>query len=260
MRLATRTVVITLVVVAGIVVLCALTIYIVPYFADKYFPTGEDPGAVKGISKYGLFGEMFGAVSALYSGLALSAIAMTLYLEARSRKESRKPLVIGMIDQNDGIYIGKPTGERDTELPLKITVKLENQSIDAALNVNLEFKTPSGISISGGIDGPLIREASQEVVLSSSLVDRHWRGLLDSLTSNTTVEGTLLTKYRSLEGLDWTTKVIYELSVRSGQPYVQLLNSVRNGEWRNDVPWDENAIVPLSAKIKKGSWDHTPSK
>src|SRR5690606_4137757 len=94
------------------------------------------------ISSYGVVGDMFGAVNALFSGLAFSAIAIVFLFESRSRRVSRKPLVIAILDEKDGVNVGRPLrhGEGTVRVPLTLEFSLTNQSPDAALNVGVLAK------------------------------------------------------------------------------------------------------------------------
>ena len=241
--------------VLAVVALWTSTIWLVPRLAQMLIAAGYGPNESQ---SFGLVGDMFGAVNALFSGLALGAIALTLFLEARSRRESRKPLVVGGLESGE-VTIGRPVIEGgETLLPLRIPIMLSNQSDDAALNVaaSLSMLGGPGTSWSTSLDGPLLREISQEAVLEVKLREREWTQLLAELTSQRPVQMELSTTYRSLEGVNWKTIVVYRFYVRTTDQHYGRLDPIRNGTWNNDGVWQDDGLVPVSTQIEPGSWDH----
>lgn len=243
--------------VLAVIAVWASSLWFVPHL-HSVLSEGGVPSARVDISSYGSIGDMFGAVNALFSGLALGAIALTLWLEARSRREARKPLVVGGIDSTD-TTIGRPKRRgNDVFVPLRVPVKWSNQTADAALNVSgkLRLLLASKVSWKVGLDGPLLREADQDTVFEVELAEAEWGPILTELTSQRPVEMELTTIYRSLEGVDWMTVVTYIFSVRTTDQHYGLLDAVRNGTWSDEGVWQVDALVPVSARIKQGSWDH----
>lgn len=246
----------------GVVVVVALwlsTLWFVPYFERLLPRFTELRSAVDvGRGQYGAIGDMFGAVNALFSGLALGAIALTLWLEARSRRESRKPLVLGGVESGN-VVISRPKNVAGSvALNLKVPMTLSNQTTDAALNVSgkLRMLVSPKTEWQVGLDGPLLRDADQDVVFNIDLAPRDWEPLLEALTSQREVEMELTTTYRSLEGVNWKTIVVYCFYVRTAAQHYELLDTVRNGTWADEGVWQEDALVSVSARIKQGSWDH----
>jgi hypothetical protein len=210
------------------------------------------------IAAYGYTGEIFNSVSALFSGLALGAIALTLWLESRSRLESRKPLVISGLDGDDGVVVERPTKrETTTFISVLFLVKTQNQTHDAALNVAIELSIVGSQNVwTEFIDGPLINGIDQNSKIKCELGAPAWHQILDALTSNSSVDVKILTKYRSLEGVDWVTEVIHELRIRKEPKDAALLNSVRANTWDDEVVWEPQAQVAIDSRIKRGSWRH----
>lgn len=241
--------------IALVLALWASTLLWVPLILSKLFAAH---GSELTIAHFGSLGDMFGAVNALFSGLALGAIALTLWLEARSRREARKPLVLGAIESKS-VEISRPYLDSGApKVRVAFPVKLSNQTADAALNVALKLRILVGSRPLGevGLDGPLLRSIEQEAVVDFDLAKRTWEPLLDALTSQRDVEVELSTTYRSLEGINWRTVVSYRLFVRPTDQHYGLLDTLRNGTWGDEGVWQNDASVAVSAEIKQGSWDH----
>lgn len=219
---------------------------------------GETASGRVDVGGYGSVGDMFGAVNALFSGLALGAIALTLWLEARSRREARKPLVVGGIDSADTTISRPKIKNGSVFLPLRIPVRLSNQTADAALNVSgrLRLLLGSRNVWKVGLDGPLLRDADQDAVFDIELAKSDWSLILAELTSQRSVDMELATIYRSLEGVNWVTVVTYTFSIRTNDQHYSLLDAARNGTWNDEGVWQDDALVSISARIKQGSWDH----
>lgn len=243
--------------------LWCLTLIAVPYIVSTlfnepiYLPTSNSPGL---LSVYGTFGDMFGAVNALFSGLALSAVALTLWLDLRARRESRKPLVVCSINSSDGFSINRPRGNsKETLLPIKIFASVSNQTHDAALNVKLEIKL-QGISQTWtrSFDGPLVHGSEQNKEIEIELSSEQWKEILGPLTlEDGHIELTVKTIYNSLEGVLWQTDVTYKMSVRNGASRdLGMLNALRAGSWGQDGHWDPQSLISLAGSIKVGSWKH----
>lgn len=243
--------------ILGVILIWISTVWLIPKL-DSLLQIVIAPQQAESVARYGAVGDMFGAINSLFSGLALGAIALTLWLEARSRREARKPLVVGGIDSTD-TTVARPRIEGgEVIVPLRIPVRLSNQTADAALNVSCKLRLLLGAKTDWkiGLDGPLLRDAGQDVVFCIDLHERDWRPVLAELTSQRSVEMELATIYRSLEGLNWMTVVTYTFSVRTTDQHYALLDAVRNGTWDQEGIWQNDALVSISTRIKQGSWDH----
>ncbi|UOF12973.1 hypothetical protein IEQ11_14515 [Lysobacter capsici] len=218
----------------------------------------RDANKCADLSAFGAVGDMFGAINALFSGLALGAIALTLWVESRSRRESRKPLVLGSLSREGGVEAFRPDVHVEgNPMSIKFSLGLQNQTTDAALNVLAKIKIRTrAVYCTLSIDEPLLQGGVQEMPIELKLRDADLDYFLSELTARRSVDVQIITSYRSLEGVNWKTEVVYELSCRAGQRDVQLLNSVRDDTWRDESGWPLGATVGIDFKIKSGSWDH----
>jgi hypothetical protein len=252
---------------AAIVVLIALwlsTLALVPriagYMANKYpSPVPNAAQTAPGLTEFGLVGDMFGAVSSLFSALALGAVALTLWIEVQARRRSRQPFVVAS-PGGTPIIFARPSGQGDhTKLPFKVPLKISNQTEDAALGVLVEIflgSTKSHTAVQY-LDGPLLKGNDQTITLGAVLAQTDWRAVLDHITRNEVVPLRIVVKCKSLEGVNWTTEVVYNLKWRTGAVEQNLLNSVRGDTWSED--WTGDAEVALVTAIQANSWKHYSS-
>jgi hypothetical protein len=210
------------------------------------------------IQDLGSVGDIFGAINALFSGLALGAIALTLWVESRSRRESRKPLVLGSLEGAGGVEAFRPEPRgAEAMMSVSFSLGLQNQTMDAALNVLAKVKVVGrAVSAAHSIDEPLLHGGTREVPIVLRFTGHDLDYFLGELTARRSVPVEVTTSYRSLEGINWETTVIYELSCREGQRDVQLFNSVRDNTWNNEETWPSGASVAIESRIKSGSWNH----
>jgi hypothetical protein len=213
------------------------------------------------LARYGLVGDMFGAVNALFSGLAFSAIAIVFIFESRSRRESRKPLVIGTLDEKDGVTILRPLREAAVFLPIELEVGLVNQAPDAALNVGVLARIAgSNAEVEEFLESPLVGDKPRTLKLKLKLRGVDMETFLDNLTGQRAVKLSLSATYRSLEGINWMTSVVYELRCLNQAGEFATLNSARAGTWEDAGQWDAQALISLDAKQDKQSWAHNAKR
>lgn len=213
------------------------------------------------LASLGLVGDMFGSVNALFSGLALGAIALTLWIESKSRREAKKPLVIGML-RNAGIAIARPEAcaNGSPKLAVAIPLDLRNQSEDAGINVavSAEFSVADGQVAGETLDWPIVKGGDQTISLNIELTGRALNDFLIKLTARDVVFLHVETRYQSLEGVAWKTKVVYECFCRESSRDIARLNSVRDpASWASSESWEVAAVVGLDHRVSKGSWGHT---
>jgi hypothetical protein len=243
-----------------------LTLVVTPLFLEFVVSRSEACAANEAdcpgyMASLGLVGDMFGSVNALFSGLALGAIALTLWIESKSRREAKKPLVIGML-KSAGIAIARPEALADGNPKISVAIPLDvrNQSEDAGINVAVtaKFVLEHGQVTSETLDWPIVKGGDEALLLSIELTGRALADFLVKLTAREKVSLHVETKYQSLEGVAWRTSVTYECFCRESSKDIARLNSVRDpAAWRSPESWEESAVVGLEHRVKKGSWAHT---
>ena len=208
----------------------------------------------KAIASYGAFGDMFGAASALFSGLALAAIALTLYIDAAARVRSRRPLVVAQLDTEYAFQISRPvTADGSTTIVLEGRFSIANKSDEPAFNASVQISVPSiGLKVSKPHSGFVIEQSSVE--WKAEVTAESVESALRLLTENRTIELHVAASYSNLDGAKWRTSHRYAIARRGATRDVDLLNSIRNGEWVDR--WDAQDVVQLTAKVVADSWTH----
>lgn len=222
-------------------------------------PTLDYTACANTISTYGATGDIFGAVTSLFSGLALFAVAFTLWIDIQTRREGRKPLVITHLN-SDSLVLDSPNITSGREITLKIEIEVRNQTSEAAINISL-----SGILKNGSesltlplnhLEAPLNGGATGTIKISHKLHGSHLQSFLSSLTEETQhIELEIETHYQSLEDVKWMTSAIYEIRcTQAGQR--RKLNAVRADTDDFNELWINDAAVALEPSVKGGSWKH----
>lgn len=211
------------------------------------------------LSSLGATGDVFGAATSLFSGLALFAVAFTLWLEANSRRESRKPLVVTYLD-SDSVLLDRAVLLPEPSLRLSISSKVANQTGEPALNVRVSMQ----LSLSGreqhvptrSLQLPLLSEGREESQSTVDLKGHTLQAILASLTQDgEPVSLEVTTTYDSLEGIRWTTSAVYLLRCKLGERR-RRLNSFRSQTEDFIDLWQNDAAVPLDVEVRADSWRH----
>lgn len=209
------------------------------------------------LSALGASGDVFGATTSLFSGLALFAVAYTLWTDANARRESRKPLVTSYLD-DDSIIIKNP--KITPEIELSISSKIRNKNGEAALNVEIQCQIKAEdrllTEFSCHLSQPLVSDGDEDIEKTISLKGNELTELLGRLTEdNKPVALIFKIEYNSLENVKWATQVIYDVTCKEGNRRKQL-NSLRSVTDDFDSLWKNGAQVSLEAKVRGGSWIH----
>lgn len=211
------------------------------------------------LSSLGATGDVFGAATSLFSGLALFAVAFTLWLEAHARRESRKPLVITYLD-SDSVLLDRANLLPEPSLRLSIASKVANQTGEPALNVRLSMQ----LSLPGqtqlvptrSLQLPLLSDRREESESTVDLKGHALQAILASLTQDgQPISLEVTTTYDSLEGVRWTTSAVYLLRCKLGERK-RRLNSFRSQTDDFSELWRNDAAVPLDVEVKADSWRH----
>lgn len=211
------------------------------------------------LSALGATGDVFGAVTSLFSGLALFAVALTLWADSNSRRMARKPLVVTYLD-NDSISLDRPKLGPNPELRFSMTAKTANQTGEPAMNVvvtgSIDVNNQSRPTPQIELRLPLLSGGTEEAGFKLELNGTHLQALLSAITrEDAHVAFKIVTKYESLEGVAWATSAVYELRCKSAERR-QRLNSFRSGTGDFAQLWENDAAVPLDVDVKSGSWSH----
>ncbi|MGJ7536310.1 MULTISPECIES: hypothetical protein [unclassified Variovorax] len=213
----------------------------------------------KFFSKLGTTGDLFGSVTSLFSGLALFAVAITLWADSRARREGLKPLVIANIEEKVGFERAMLTEPK--KIDFIAAINISNQTSDTALNVFVTGKLKCDDCTFDlpeiRLEAPLVQAISRKLEVRHALSGQELPKLLATLTEeNKFILLTLITTYESLENVAWSTSVVYELRCLK-QDDITRLNVFRAGnQVAFDEQWSAKPLVLLESQVQKGSWKH----
>lgn len=221
---------------------------------------GEDDGA-NVLQFLAHLGDSYGVLNAVFSGLALGAIALTIYFDSRARRESLKPLVIASIDSEEGVVLLRPeTDGISARVVLRILISIKNATTDAALDAvaKVSLSTEAGTELAEGefgLDHPLVHNQSAPGEVRLALTGASVGIALGELTSNKALVVSVATSYKSLEVVSWATSVDHTLSC--ADEYYGPMNRVRAGRELSESDWHKDREIPLACSVKRGTWRHS---
>jgi hypothetical protein len=237
-----------------------------PHAATTGRPTAECSKAREMLAIYGTFGDMFGAVNALFSGLALAGVALTLIWQTQEQMRQAKPFLIARMDPESegGVFISKPSKtSAKIAIPFEVDVPLTNASDEAALNVHVELKiSDCDLVLSGSVPVPIAGKASHVIKLrnSNGVSGENAAHLVDALINKDGVVAALSIKYSSLSGVRWKSGVKYRLRLsavlKDGD--ARLLKAAIDdlGEAGDDAAWTTPTKVQLDVVDVEDSWSY----
>lgn len=243
------------------VVLWLLVPWIILYPAAIYSGSdlcvGKDTETCKAaIALLGQAGDTYGIISSLFSGLALFAVAATLYADFSARRSSRKPLVVCTIDPVKEITFDEPsyTQPRSVRLVVSLQVKAANES---ALNTEVEVRFSCG---SFSMD--LGRNSVQIPLLSGDSTTLEFFGRIaavDALVTQINLGSQMFVdvsaKCESIEGLRWETAVGYRLDFRKN-PDAAMIRTLIGDEQSLRDTWPADASIALKSQVRANSWKY----
>ena len=211
---------------------------------------------IRSVAELGATGDLFGAINSLFTGLALFAVAVTLWIDSKARRQSLKPLVISVADK-DFFIIDDPKIFPDSSLKIQITPFISNIVNETALNVSLFialeaeemiYKFPEKI-----YETPLVHGVNLPIEIVHVISGDFLSKFLNCLTvSNGSVKIVLETKYENLENVRWSTEVRYILDLHNSNDIAKL-NAIREKAHNTQALWS-NSAVALKSAVVTGSW------
>lgn len=217
------------------------------------------------LAAYGSFGDMFGAVNALFSGLALTGVALTLIWQTQEQKRQAKPFLIARMDPESegGVFISRPIKSGGKiAIPFEVVVPLTNSSDEAALNVYVALKiSVCQLVLSGSVPVPIAGKASHLIRLRNSdgVSGGDAANLVRNLINENGVVAGLSVNYSSLSGVRWKSAVRYRFclsAVRTGD--AKLLQAAIDdvGEAGEEAVWTTTTKIQLDVVDVEDSWSY----
>lgn len=174
------------------------TFYIIPFFAVKYFP-----GINAQYPTYGEIGDMFGAVNAIFSGLAFAGIIITILLQKTELSEQRKELT----ETRNEFQVN-----RFTNLIFK-----QIERIDSTVRV-LEIKNYNGDVYKGTIGIYLLNQWFMPFICETTEKKKNIN--------------------HELKSINWNSRSIIELSTTLEDSSKIFLRIVQNSDLENSIKKD----------------------
>jgi hypothetical protein len=207
------------------------------------------------LSQIGAVGDTFSPLSSVLTGLTLAAVALTLYVEGKARKEARKPLIVSEIGEDTGISFDEPNF--NDPCSVRVTIELSIVAMnDVAMNVCVSPTLQSGkwmrkfddliVSKPMGPDGKAVQREFR-IRLQESDISK----LLGDQKSELLVQAS----FNSIEGVLWSTEVRYRLSFRDADR--KRLAAIKQEETADRALWDNAAAATAEHELVAGSWKHS---
>lgn len=209
----------------------------------------------------GLFGDSFGAINALFSGLALAGVVLTLYLHAEGARRTAKPFVVPRMLRFGGssrVSISEPTRKNAViRLPLSVVVPVKNSSQHPALNVIVSILIDG---VCGRVDTvaelPLASGDETECVLRID-VDGEEAMDFGRKVSGDGASMNIRCEYQSVEGVRWYSEVRYVIRVNSHRNDDRtLLDAALDGRMADAGQWTAETTIDLDYLVVKDSWGY----
>lgn len=213
------------------------------------------------MSAYGTFGDSFGAINALFSGLALAGVVLTLFLHSEAARRTAKPFVVPRMFRHDGnahVSIREPArAGAIVRLPLHVLVPVHNSSQHPALNIDLKLKIDAVADIgSYVVEVPLAANDAADCALKLDIVGDEAVAFGQRI-SGVGVTITLRAEYDSVEGVRWHSEAKYLIKTNPNRVDDDaLLQHAINGRMADANIWTAETVVDLEFSTVKGSWKY----
>ncbi|WP_242220109.1 hypothetical protein [Shinella zoogloeoides] len=210
-------------------------------------------------ARLGQVGDLFGPISSLFSGLALLAVAVTIWIDVSSRRVSRKPLVICQISEVERIVFDEPVSTRPRGVRFKASFDvraLNDVAMNVVVSAKLKGKGWAKTMEQVPLPVPLTHGGGAETITVAVRLDASGIGdLIRSYDQREEIALEVSAACQSLEGIRWTTSVDYVLSFRdSDGEKIKALDAtdqaVCEAQWANQV------MVQPEYRVRVGSWNH----
>jgi hypothetical protein len=217
----------------------------------------SDPLCAGVIAAFGQSGDIFGIVSSLFSGLALFAVAITLWNDYSVRRTSVKPLLVCTIDENKQLAFDEPhhTVPRSVRFRVSVAVKAANETaMNVMAHAHLEVGDLRLDLDKRYVQTPLLVSQQEVLEFSKRLNEAEIAQLINQVNQGHSLMLNLRARCDSMEELSWITQVTYKLTFRNSD--VEMIRKLQHDEAKLLEAWQGGAAVDLLYEIKPGSWWH----
>lgn len=206
----------------------------------------------------GAFGDTFGGLNALFTGLALAGVVLSLHRQAELSRRAVKPFVVSQVSkEKGGVRLGQPrTKDAMVCLPVRVATDLSGFGPSPALNVavtvtlsmpNVNATEYSALPVLEN-NGAIV---DVELLLKGSQVKEFAKELLEGRG----VEMSLGVAYESIEQVRWRSLAAFKLSLDSSRKQdVELLGTAVDRLGDQESTWPQAKLISLDAQVLAGSW------
>jgi len=223
-------------------------------------------------AKFGQTGDMFGAGSALFSGVAVAAVAVVLIVDQHERRKDLdhretvinneklelRPYVVGHIEERDARIDQSSWVGSQLTVTIVLRVTLNNRTSDPALNVSLVVSDKSAKELSplSTIALPLALGTEEDSELVISLIgDQAIAALRDIAAGRYSVN--LVVRYKSLNGTGWVSEVEYRFEASQAKVkdiLPKLLDSESGEKIASGGGLAGGTVYAMRSTAVPGSW------
>ena len=235
---------------------------------DQDVPSSEDAringqsamSATPSATDIGSVGDWFGAVNALFSGLALIGVGYSLYRQAEYSRRAVKPLLHPVIDSAAGLG-GVTVLRYNVEngavlLPISIAIKLQNLSAEVALDADVDVEVNGhAISIPVGVGRPLTANDQETVTIKGSLKGDAASAWIRELEAGRG-EVAVVVKYQSVEEIKRSTHYRFRLTIDPSD--VEVLQLAVSQTDQTASAWGGGKKVQFDVAPITGTWRWKP--
>ncbi len=209
----------------------------------------------------GAFGDSFGAVNALFTGLALAGLVLTLVMHSEGARRVAKPFVIPALDRAEPearVSVGLPNrAAGQVTLPIEVVLPIRNESDHPALNLTIILSAPGArLEVDRVVDLPIAGRSGRVTAIQSSVSG----DAASDFVARVSAEGLELSVElvcESVEGVKWRSSVRYLVRVDPARAVdLDLLRQAIDGPVAEPALWAGNAQVDLLFAAVPGSWSY----
>lgn len=269
-----------LIVVTAFLIVLALwwsSLLLLPVFLERHYgvtvcETKDAPAESQASSLFecrrqvqeamGNFGDSFGAVNALFTGLAFAGLVLTLYFHSEGARRVPKPFVIPRLlprEANARISVGMPNrSEGSVNLPVSIILPVSNMSSHPAMNVEVKVSLIGvGSDSNYVLPVPLVQPDSYDCSLSLVVMGPNAQSFVNEVCGAGLRMGVSV-QYESIERVKWESKALYLVRSSLNRPDdAKLLADALNGPLEPPAAlWESQTTVDLDFEAVSGSWSY----
>jgi hypothetical protein len=206
------------------------------------------------VAMLGQSGDIYGLASSLFSGLALFAVAASIWADMTARKAAQKPRISCGVDSTDQITFDQPALE-PCGVRLKGSISLMAVN-EVALNVSLDMQFKiDDLTIPLGnqnVEMPLTPGQTSLHRFQIRLAPDELQKVVNCNNAKIPMKLILNAKCDSMENIPWNTSVTFDVNVKPEN--VSMVQKVLAGT-AGEADWAKDEAIVLSYNVEPRSWN-----